>query len=102
MSRIRSIPRVHYAWVVFGVTFITLLAAAGFRSTPGILIDPLQDEFGWSKATIGSAISVNLLLFGLMGPFAAALMARYGLRRVVARAPKAIVSRAPTTTRRRP
>ena len=102
MSRIRSIPRVHYAWVVFGVTFLTLLAAAGFRSTPGVLIDPLQDEFGWSKATIGSAISVNLLLFGLMGPFAAALMARYGLRRVVVGALLTIAFGALATTRRRP
>ncbi|MPY93801.1 MAG: MFS transporter, partial [Acidimicrobiia bacterium] len=75
--------RAHYAWVVFGVTFTTLLAAAGFRSTPGVLIEPLEAEFGWSKATIGGAASVNLLLFGLIGPFAAALMARYGLRRVV-------------------
>ena len=76
-------PRLHYAWVVFGVTFFTLLAAAGFRSTPSVLIDPLRDEFGWSRATIGSAVSVNLVLFGLIGPFAAALMSRYGLRRVV-------------------
>lgn len=76
-------PRLHYSWVVFGVTFLTLLAAAGFRSTPGVLIVPLQGEFGWTKADIGGAVSVNLVLFGLMGPFAAALMGRYGLRRVV-------------------
>ncbi len=73
----------HYAWVVFGVGFVTLLAAAGFRSTPGVLIGPLGKEFGWSRATVGAAASVNLLLFGLVGPFAAALMNRYGLRRVV-------------------
>lgn len=78
--------RVHYAWVVFAVGFVTLLGAAGFRSAPGVLIEPLGDEFGWSKATVGGAVSVNLLLFGLMGPFAAALMLRYGLRRVVASA----------------
>jgi MFS family permease len=71
---------------VFGVAFFTLLAAAGFRSTPGVLIDPLHDEFGWSRGTIGAAVSVNLVLFGLIGPFAAALMSRYGLRRVVATA----------------
>ena len=76
--------RRHYAWVVFAVAFFTLLAAAGFRSTPGVLIDPLHDEFGWSRGTIGAAVSVNLVLFGLIGPFAAALMSRYGLRRVVA------------------
>ena len=74
--------RPHYAGVVLGVAFVTLLAAAGFRSAPG-LIYPLRDEMGWSRGTIGAAVSVNLLLFGLMGPFAAALMGRYGLRRVV-------------------
>jgi predicted MFS family arabinose efflux permease len=75
--------RIHYAWVVFAVAFVTLMAAAGFRSTPGVLIEPLEEEFGWSKATIGAAASVNLVLFGLIGPFAAALMGRFGLRRVV-------------------
>ena len=74
--------RFHYAWVVFVASFVTLLGAAGFRSTPGILIDPLRDEFGWSRATVGTAVSINLLLFGFIGPFAAALQARYGLRRV--------------------
>lgn len=74
--------RVHYAWVVFATAFVTLLGAAGFRSTPAILIDPLRDEFGWSRATVGLAVSINVLLFGLIGPFAAALQLRYGLRRV--------------------
>lgn len=76
-------PKVHYAWVVFAVTFFTLLAASGFRSTPSVLIQPLQEEFGWSKATISTAVSINIVLFGLAGPFAAALMGRFGLRRVV-------------------
>jgi MFS family permease len=74
--------RVHYAWVVFATAFVTLLGAAGFRSTPGILIDPLREEFGWSRAIVGTAVSINVLLFGLIGPFAAALQLRYGLRRV--------------------
>jgi MFS family permease len=90
--------RVHYAWVVFAVAFFTLLAAAGFRAAPGVLILPLQDEFGWSRATISSAISVNLILFGLSGPFAAALMGRYGLRRVVASALATIAAGAALTT----
>jgi predicted MFS family arabinose efflux permease len=90
--------RIHYAWVVFAVGFVTLLGAAGFRSTPGVLIDPLGDEFGWSKATVGAAASVNLLLFGLVGPFAAALMHRYGLRRVVVAALVTISAGALATT----
>jgi sugar phosphate permease len=75
--------RFHYAWVVFGVTFFTLLAAAGIRSTPGVLIVPLEQEFGWSRAAISVAVSINLLLFGLSGPFAAAFMNRFGIRRVL-------------------
>src|SRR5205809_7768404 len=72
--------RVHYAWVVAAVTFIALLGAAGFRATPSILIVPLQNEFGWNRAIISIAVSINLILFGLTGPFAAALMDRFGLR----------------------
>lgn len=74
--------RLHYAWVVAAVTFVTLLGASGFRSTPGVLIVPLQHEFGWDRATISLAVSINLVLFGFSGPFAAALMERFGIRRV--------------------
>jgi MFS family permease len=73
----------HLAWIVAAVTFLTLLGASGFRSTPGVLIVPLQDEFGWSRTVISAAVSVNLVLFGLAGPFAAAAMNRFGIRRVV-------------------
>ena len=75
--------RVHRAWGVAAVTFLVLLGAAGFRAAPGVLMVPLQDEFGWTSSTISLAVSVNLLLFGLTAPFAAALMERFGLRRVV-------------------
>src|SRR2546421_2919838 len=75
--------RLHYAWVVAGITCLTLLAAAGTRATPGVLIVPLQSEFGWNRAEISLAVSINLILFGLIGPFAAAFMARFGIRRVV-------------------
>lgn len=73
----------HYAWIIAGVTFLTLLVTAGIRSTPGILIVPLEHEFGWSRATISMAVSVNLLLYGLMGPFAAAFFERFGIRRTM-------------------
>jgi MFS family permease len=75
--------RMHLAWIVAAVAFIAAIGAAGFRATPGVLITPLQEEFGWSRATISAAVSVNLLLFGLTAPFAAALMERFGMRRVV-------------------
>ena len=75
--------RVHYAWIVAAVGFVTLITTAGFRSTSGVLIVPLQDEFGWSRSLLGFAVFVNLMLFGLGGPFAAALAERYGLKRVM-------------------
>jgi predicted MFS family arabinose efflux permease len=69
-------------WIVFGAAFVVLLGAAGQRSAPSVLIDPLREEFGWSRATVGFAVSINVLLYGFIGPFAAALQQRYGLRRV--------------------
>ncbi|MER7771371.1 MFS transporter [Kitasatospora sp. NPDC096140] len=76
-------PRVHYAWVVAGVSLLVLLGSAGFRSTPSLMMDALHNEFGWSLGTISSATSVNLTLYGLTAPFAAALMDRFGVRLVV-------------------
>ena len=75
--------RVHYGWIVVGVTFLTLLAAAGIRSTPGVLMIPLEREFGWTRATVSFAVSVNIFLYGLSGPFVAGLMDRLGIRRVM-------------------
>src|SRR5438876_6545796 len=75
--------RLHYAWVVAGVTFLALLASAGIGATRAVLVLPLEREFGWDRPTISLALSVNLLLFGLCGPFAGALMLRFGVRRVM-------------------
>lgn len=81
MSRSRLI---HPAWLVAAVAFVALVGAAGFRATPAVLLHPLHAEFRWPLATISAAVSVNLILYGLTAPFAAALMDRFGMRRVVA------------------
>ena len=75
--------RIYYGWFVVAVIFVVLLVGAGVRATPGVLIVPLQHEFGWSTATISGAVAINILLYGLIGPFAVAIMERYGLRRSV-------------------
>jgi MFS family permease len=72
--------RIHYAWIVCGVTFLALLAAAGVRSAPSVLIVPIESEFGWSRSTLSFAVALNLLLYGLLGPFSAAFMDRVGVR----------------------
>jgi MFS family permease len=71
---------IHYGWAMVAVTFFTALVSAGTVGAPGVFIVPLQKEFGWSPAEISSALSVRFILFGLMAPFAAALLNRYGLR----------------------
>ncbi|MFM1654931.1 MFS transporter [Brevibacillus sp. B_LB10_24] len=76
-------PGMYYGWIVVVITFLTLLVAAGIRSMPGILMMPLEDEFGWSRAGLSGVVSINIFLYGLMGPFAAAWMERFGIRRTM-------------------
>jgi MFS family permease len=76
--------RIHRAWAVAAVTFVALVAAAAFRSSTGVLLEPIENEFGWSRADTAGAVSLNLVVYGLTAPFAAALMERFGVRRVVA------------------
>jgi MFS family permease len=85
MSSTKSVKvkGIHPAWIAAGVTFLTLAAAAGFRAAPSVLLVPLEDAFGWSRATISFAISVNVLIYGFVSPFAAALMDRFGIKKVV-------------------
>ncbi|MGO8833682.1 MAG: MFS transporter [Roseiarcus sp.] len=83
LSRRLSRHGVHYGWVIVAVIFLTSLTTAGAVGLPGALILPLTREFGWNTAEISSALAVRLALYGLMAPFAAALIERYGVRRVV-------------------
>lgn len=72
----------HYGWVVVGVTFLTMLATAGVMGSAGIMIQPLEEEFGWTTEQISIALAVRLVLYGLLGPFAAAFMNQWGIRKV--------------------
>lgn len=77
------IGRLHYAWIVAATAFVVLLVVAGIRSTPGVLMVPIERELGWSARSVSAAAAVNITLFGLVGPFAAALMQTLGLRRTM-------------------
>lgn len=74
---------IHYAWVVMGIAFLTMLVSSAALGLPGAFLRPISHEFGWTTAAISSALAVRFMLYGLMGPFAAVMMERYGLRRVV-------------------
>ena len=75
--------RLHYAWIILAVTFVVVVVTAGVRATPSVLIVPLEREFHWSRATISFAVGINLLIYGAVGPFAAAVMERFGARRTM-------------------
>jgi MFS family permease len=75
--------RIHYGWIIIALTFLVMLITAAVRATPGVLIPPLEREFGWDRTTISGAVALNMLLYGLMGPFAGALMQRIGMRRTI-------------------
>ena len=75
--------KIHPGWIAVTVTFFTLMASAGYRSAPSVLIVPLEEAFGWSRSQISLAVSINVLLFGFVAPFAAALMERFTVRKVV-------------------
>ncbi|GAA2536654.1 MFS transporter [Mycolicibacterium diernhoferi] len=83
MTVLRAPGRLHWAWVVAGVSFVAILGAAAFRSVPGVMMNPLHQEFGWSHGTVGVAMAVNMTLYGVTAPFAAALMDRFGVRPVL-------------------
>jgi cyanate permease len=74
-------PRVHRAWLVAAVTFLALLASAAFRSSLGVLLVPIEDDLGWTRTQTSVAVSLNLVIYGLAAPFAAALLERVGVRR---------------------
>ncbi|WP_082497198.1 MFS transporter [Microbacterium sp. Leaf288] len=78
--------RIHPAWLVAATALVALIGAAGFRAAPGVLMLPLEEEFGWSLTEMSVAVTLNLLLFGLTAPFAAALMERFGIRAVTSTA----------------
>ncbi|HWI60567.1 MAG TPA: MFS transporter [Symbiobacteriaceae bacterium] len=90
--------RIHYGWIIVAVTFLTMLGASGIRSTPGVLMLPLEREFGWDRATVSLAVSINLILFGLFGPFAASVMERIGMRATMASALLLLASAVGLTT----
>ena len=75
--------RVHYAWVIVAVSFVTAVIIAGTLGISGVLLVSLQRDFGWQSSDISSAFGIRLALYGLLGPFSAALMNRFGVRRMV-------------------
>ncbi len=91
--------RIHRGWYVVATTFLVLLVSAAIRATPGVLIVPLEHELGWSRATLSLAVSVNLLLYGVVGPFGAAVAEKVGVRRTMALAMGTLAAALLLTTR---
>ncbi|QHW31117.1 MFS transporter [Paenibacillus rhizovicinus] len=82
-SSAQSPSKLYYGWIVVLVAFVTLLVSAGIRSMPSIFMVPFETEFGWERSGISGVISVGIFLYGLVGPFSAALLAKFGIRRMM-------------------
>jgi MFS family permease len=85
-SSVKKHKRLHYSWIVLGITFFAILVAAGMRSVTGVIMIPLEDEFGWSRTDISLAFAINLTIYGFSGPFIAAWMEKLGVRKIMAHA----------------
>ncbi|MDT3424813.1 MFS family permease [Paenibacillus forsythiae] len=83
MPLINKAPRWYYGWTVVAIVFLVLLVSAGISSIPSVLMMQFEHEFGWSRSAVSGALSIRIFLYGLMGPFSAALMARFGVRRIM-------------------
>ncbi len=79
-----AVSRIHRAWWIVAITFLTLISVAAFRSTTGVMLVPLEEEFGWSRSLTSGAVALHLLMYGITAPFAATLIERFSMRRVVA------------------
>ncbi|MFI1234757.1 MFS transporter [Nocardia salmonicida] len=88
----RRVPRVHPAWTIVAVAALALIAAGSFATIAGLITEPLVETKGWSRTGIGAAVAVNMVLYGVVGPFAAAMMDRYGIRRVTSYALIALIA----------
>ncbi|RAV21412.1 MFS transporter [Paenibacillus contaminans] len=83
MRNERQASTIYYGWIVVSIVFLTLLVSAAISTVPSVLMIPLEQEFGWARSDVSGAASIRILLYGLMGPFSAALMARYGIRKIM-------------------
>ena len=75
--------KLHYAWIIFALTFLTTLVTAGLRAAPSILIVPLEQHFHWSRDVVAGAVALNILVLGAMGPFSAVILEAFGIRRTI-------------------
>ncbi|WP_210040991.1 MFS transporter [Paenibacillus sepulcri] len=83
MTEAAKASKLYYGWIVVLIAFLALLVSAGINSIPSVLMLSFEKEFGWDRASVSGALSIKILLYGLMGPFSAALMARFGIRRMM-------------------
>ncbi|MGY0498610.1 MFS transporter [Nocardia sp. FBN12] len=89
---IRRGPRFHPAWTMVAVAALALVAAGSFATIAGLITEPLVETKGWSRTGIGAAVAVNMVLYGMVGPFASAMMDRYGIRRITSYALLALIA----------
>ena len=73
----------YYGYIIVMVAFFMQMLGNFIRMTYGVFFNPFIEEFGWSRALISGASSVNFILFGVLSVVAGRLTDRFGPRIVM-------------------
>ncbi|MFQ5472105.1 MAG: MFS transporter, partial [Dehalococcoidia bacterium] len=61
--------RVYYGWVVLAGSMAATAIGAGVSIWSfGLYVEPLEAEFGWSRAEVSAGFSISLAMAGIAGP----------------------------------
>ena len=77
------LPRVHYAWIIIGLSVLLYLAGGSITQAFGVVILPLQDEYGWSQGSITLAYGISAIVSAVLSPMIGIATDRYGGRPVL-------------------
>jgi len=83
IARALAARGIHYGWVMVALTLGYGVCSSGVSSIPSVLLVPMSREFGWSIGELSGPLGLRMALFGMVAPFAGALMLRYGPRAVL-------------------
>lgn len=74
---------IHYAWIIIAVAAFMHMAGGSIRQAFGVLIVPLQDQLGWSPASITLGYALASITGALLAPLTGMATDRYGARPVI-------------------
>ena len=75
--------QVHYAWVIIGLSVLLYLGGGSITQAFGVVILPLQDEYGWGQGSITLAYGISAIISAVLSPVIGTATDKYGGRPVL-------------------